>query len=203
MLKEQEISKEIIEHDKDYLFTKYSNIIAIETIESDDELLDMIEVKFENDKNMNRVSNKNELLFEKCVTLKRLVIANSNSDKAENQEINTYYIMAVSGTTRNSTGSKSASGVTLTGTIVWEDILDPINKFINCSGSRSGSYRGTGSYEVYRSTQSLCSGYFNDSFVGTSSLTDLTGYGFMLQVRTFAENTDEMIVLEVRTSIFD
>lgn len=113
----------------------------------------------------------------------------------------TYQI--ASATAKTSSDSITSNGVTLKGYIGWIDNLGVVNEFRYVSGSRSGDYSGSGYYLALRGTSNLCSGNFDTSFYGTSSLSDLTGTQFRLQVSSPNADGDKTVKLNFTTSILD
>ena len=134
-------------------------------------------------------------------------MAKDVSNESESQDVSTYYVMSVSGTTKYSTGNKTESGVTMNGRIVWEDEFGPVNKFISCSGDRSGSYgESIAFFTAYGDddiSQEFCHGFFDQRFVGVGDSSYIYATKFTLKISTGAEGVMGDINLFINSSIFD
>lgn len=188
---------ELIQTEPEMIYERYSNVIDVQEIPLDSTQVSEMTEAYE-------YTEDGAVQGLDCeVTLNRITCQNNYGMLYSAEEsTSTFYVMSVRGTSKTSEDSKTENGVTLEGVIGWEDMLGPVNKFEYASGSRSGSYTGTGQWQAMRGTHVLCSGDFDTSFYGTSSQSDLTGTSFRLTVRS-ATSGSKTAVLTFETSMFD
>lgn len=167
--------------DRELIREKFSNIIDIQ------------EISLEECKNIGiaeayEYNEDNDILQELDVelTLNKIICKNDlYTLSSTNENTSTYYALTARAI-KPSSDSLTQDGITVSGTIYWEDNLGPINNFVSCSGSRSGAVSGDGYYQVLRGTATLCHGYFSGSSFSSSadSGKDTTGTSFQLIVRS-------------------
>lgn len=189
-------SIELMQTEPKKIYERYSNVVDVqEIVLNDNQVSELIEAH-----EYNEDGTVEDLDCD--VTLNIITCQNDSSMLYSSEEsTSTFYVMSARGTSKTSEGSNKQEGVTLTGCIGWEDNFGISNKFLYASGSRSGSYTGTGHYQAMRSTHVMCSGDFDTSFYGTSEETE-TGTQFKLTVRSSTSNS-KTASLTVSTSIFD
>lgn len=186
----------LIEEAPERLTEKYSDILSVEKIELDDLMVEKIAHVVELDQNGNECEVEG---VEYNVTLTKIVCDNSMHTLNTNNKTSTHYVLYSTATHKESTGSDTRYGVTVTGCIGWTDNAGIFNDFEYVNGARSGSYSGTAKYYALNGTISICTGSFNDSFSDTGSSTGMT---FHLKITTPVQS-GKTWTFEVSTSIFD
>lgn len=137
------------------------------------------------------------------VTLNKIICEdNASVLYSVNESTSTYYVLSATATSKTSENTLSDDDVTLYGCIGWKDNFGIDNEFEYVSGSRSGSYSGTGYYQASNRISPLCNGNFERSFYSTSNVEDTSGGEFRLLVRT-PTTSGTTIYLDFGTSILD
>lgn len=182
----------VLETDPDSLFQQYSNIVDIQTTTLSDisRSSESAVEAYEYD-----VDGTAHLLEAKATLTKVLY--------QEESDISSLYVLAASTDNTYSSDSITKDGVTLNGTIVWEDNFGPKNKLVSLSGSRSGSYTGDGSYVITSRTTPIGSGTFAGASFSDTSYGGRNGSSFTLIVRSDSAETSKQVQLIVKTSFLD
>ncbi|MCR4998682.1 MAG: hypothetical protein K6A05_02450 [Lachnospiraceae bacterium] len=127
------------------------------------------------------------------VALTHTIISSSNPDLK---------LHILEATAKESKGSKTKNGVTLSGSIHWVDRKGTNNALTGVWGSRSGSWTGTMTYEYGAGWKPLGTGSSTRSHCGESIHSGQNGFSFYFSLNS--PSTDGSTVsLTIQTSAFD
>lgn len=185
---------ELLEVNPEAVYEKYDNVIEIQTMKIDNKNSDGVKA-FKYDKN----GILQELDCE--VTLNKISYQEgANSISAASNDVSTVY--ALTAETKDSKDSTTKNGITLNGTITWIDHFGTSNELVSVSGSRSGAYKGDGTYKITSQTHGVGSGSFSSGSFSDSSNSGEKGYSFTLVIHSYTAAGDQTTLI-VKTSAFD
>lgn len=188
----------MLQTNPELIYDEYSNVLNIQEVSLEDSILNECAEAYE-------YNTDGTLLQElDCeVTLNKIEVqSNAATLNSVQENTSSFYVLTATASSKTSDDSLTSDGVTLYGCIGWDDNFGVINTFNYASGSRSGSYTGTGYYLAMRGTGTLCSGDFDTSFYATSNESDSSGTQFRLIVRS-STSSGTTVQLNFTTSIFD